>query len=165
MIEGDPLPQICEDCVVHQVAEPEESDRVRLVRSEDHLRRVREWNVLIREKNEEMHQEKQAAFRTRNTWRRALVELKLAHGVNESVNHRDRLVAPAILRADELLQPCGVRTRTHMPGLDSDVANLPRRSVRSEVRVTVAAAVGSSSGYCLCPFWERPDDRWQPGGL
>jgi len=85
-VDENPAQRICRDCVDHQIGEGEtETDSNRADRLEIHLAKLRSWNNQLHEKNTAMDAERQDAFRTRNNWRRALVEvMRQGHVLDDS---------------------------------------------------------------------------------
>lgn len=84
-VDKNPAQRICQDCVDHQIGEGEtETDLDRADRLEVHLSKLRHWNGQLHKKNSEMDVERQDAFRTRNRWRRVLVEVMQGHVLDDS---------------------------------------------------------------------------------
>lgn len=76
--EVDPIPATCGPCGEH--ADP----NVELQRLADHLTWTRHYLDRVRAKAVEMAHAKEQAFDTRNTWRRAMVEMMLHHGPDDA---------------------------------------------------------------------------------
>lgn len=115
--EGEPGPRLCAHCLAHQEGDGEPTEAIRWQRQDDHLRRTLAWSAVVSEKADEMYREKQEAYRTRNVWRRALVELVLSHGVAESESP-----GPEMCECEEPF-PCSVRRLMSSinPGIASQI--------------------------------------------
>lgn len=115
-VDENPAQRICQDCVDHQIGEGEiETDSNSADRLEVHVSKLRGWNNQLREKNTSMDAERQDAFRTRNSWRRALVEVMQGH-VRDDSDAENRCLCGAPF-------PCVTRRllATINPGIASQV--------------------------------------------
>jgi hypothetical protein len=159
--EGDPVPRVCGDCLGHQGAGEESAERVRWERQEDHLRRTLAWTGRLREKATEMYEEKQEAFQTRNRWRRAVVELVLAHGVGESESGDSGLC-----ECGEPF-PCSVRRllASINPGVASQVERFEEMHPHQREKELNGERWTQEDEYRYQESlqWERDDDAMDPG--
>lgn len=150
--EPAPACGVCGHCLDHQESADEEPLQ-RAVRAEEHLVRVRAWAAAISEKATDIEAEKNAAYATRNRWRRELVEVIMAHSLDEEV-------VGAICTCGEPF-PCSTRQLLHMRnrGISEAVNEYESMHERKRERLLEGGRWGPADEFAYQAELAWPDDK------